>query len=196
MEKIAISVDLNSQGHLRKAAMTSMESKLVAEHREYLADLAVKAVLQVTEKEPSKYKADIDDKVEKKSGKSVRDTKLIDGIVLDKGVVHSGMPKRVENAKIALLDTALEIQKTEFDARINIESPEQIDAFLKRARFGCLRIYQHHSVFFMHVRACAWTLPAMVFLSSLIQMILALSPPHFGQRCWSLTLNSIFLPCP
>ncbi len=140
--------------------MTSMESKLVAEHREYLADLAVKAVLQVTEKEPSKYKADIDDKVEKKPGKSVRDTKLIDGIVLDKGVVHSGMPKRVENAKTALLDTALEIQKTEFDARINIESPEQIDAFLKRARFGCLRIYQHHSVFFMHVRACAWTLPS------------------------------------
>jgi len=133
LEKIAISVDLNSQGHLRKAAMTSMASKLVAEHREYLADLAVKAVLQVAEKEPGKYKADIDNiKVEKKSGKSVRETKLINGIVLDKEVTHSGMPKRVENAKIALLDTALEIQKTEFDAKIDIESPEQIDAFLKQ----------------------------------------------------------------
>ena len=133
LEKIAISVDLSLQGYLKKTAMTSMASKLVAEHREYLADLAVKAVLQVAEKEPGKYKADIDDiKVEKKPGESVRDTKLINGIVLDKEVAHSGMPKRVENAKIALLDTALEIEKTEFDAKINIESPEQIDAFLKQ----------------------------------------------------------------
>ena len=133
LEKIAISVDLSLQEYLKKTAMTSMASKLVAEHREYLADLAVKAVLQVAEKEPGKSKADIDDiKVEKKTGESVSDTKLINGIVLDKEVTHSGMPKRVENAKIALLDTALEIEKTEFDAKINIESPEQIDAFLKQ----------------------------------------------------------------
>ena len=133
LEKIAIAVDLSLQEYLKKTAMTSMASKLVAEHREYLADLAVKAVLQVAEKEPGKSKADIDDiKVEKKTGESVSDTKLINGIVLDKEVTHSGMPKRVENAKIALLDTALEIEKTEFDAKINIESPEQIDAFLKQ----------------------------------------------------------------
>jgi len=133
LEKIAIPVDLNSQGYLKKTAMTSMASKLVAEHREYLADLAVKAILQISEKGNGKYKADVDDvKVEKKPGESVRDTKLINGIVLDKEIVHSGMPKRVENAKIALLDTALEIEKTEFDAKINIESPEQMDAFLKQ----------------------------------------------------------------
>jgi len=133
LEKIAIAVDLSLQEYLKKTAMTSMASKLVAEHREYLADLAVKAVLQVAEKEPGKSKADIDDiKVEKKTGESVSDTKLINGIVLDKEVTHSGMPKRVENAKIALLDTALEIEKTEFDAKINIESPEQIDAFVKQ----------------------------------------------------------------
>jgi len=133
LEKIAISVDMSLQGYLKKAAMTSMASKLVAEHREYLADLAVKAVLQVAEKEVGKYKADIDDiKVEKKPGESVRDTKLINGIVLDKEVAHSGMPKRMENPKIALLDSALEIEKTEFDAKINIESPEQMDAFLKQ----------------------------------------------------------------
>lgn len=133
LEKIAIPVDLNFQGYLKKAAMTAMASKLVAEQREYLADLAVKAVLQVAEKEDGKYKADVDDvKVEKKPGESVRDTKLINGIVLDKEVVHSGMPKRVENAKIALLDSPLEIEKTEFDAKINIESPEQMDAFLKQ----------------------------------------------------------------
>jgi len=133
LEQMAIPVNLNSQEHLKKTAMTSMASKLVAEHREYLADLAVKAILQVAEKENSKYKADVDDvKVEKKPGKSVRETKLINGIVLDKEIVHSGMPKRVENAKIALLDCPLEIEKTEFDAKINIESPEQMDAFLKQ----------------------------------------------------------------
>jgi len=133
LEKIAIPVDLSLQGYLKKAAMTAMASKLVAEHRGYLADLAVKAILQVAEKEAGKYKADVDDiKVEKKPGESVRETKLINGIVLDKEVVHSGMPKRVENPKIALLDSALEIEKTEFDAKINIESPEQMDAFLKQ----------------------------------------------------------------
>jgi thermosome len=133
LEEIAIHVDLSSQEHLKKTAMTSMASKLVAEHRGHLADLAVKSVLQVAEKEEGKYKVDIDDiKVEKKPGESVRDTKLINGIVLDKEIVHSGMPKRVENTKIVLLDSALEIEKTEFDAKINIESPEQMDAFLKQ----------------------------------------------------------------
>jgi thermosome len=133
LEKIAIPAESNTQEYLKKAAMTSMASKLVAEHKEYLADLAVKAILAVAEKENGKYKADVDDvKVEKKPGESLKDTKLIQGIVLDKEVVHSGMPKRVEKAKIALLDTPLEIEKTEFDAKINIESPEQMEAFLKQ----------------------------------------------------------------
>ncbi|MBS7647135.1 MAG: thermosome subunit beta [Candidatus Bathyarchaeia archaeon] len=133
IEKIAIPVDIKSPEYLKKAAMTSMASKLVAESREYLAELAVKAVLQVAENVDGKYKVDIDDvKVEKKPGESIRDTMLINGIVLDKEVVHSGMPKRVENAKIALLDAPLEIEKTEFDAKINIESPEQMEAFLRQ----------------------------------------------------------------
>ncbi|MEM2419853.1 MAG: thermosome subunit beta [Candidatus Bathyarchaeia archaeon] len=133
LEEIAINVDLNSTEYLKKAAMTSMASKLVAEHKEYLAELAVKAVLQVAEKEGGKFKVDIDDvKVEKKPGESLRDTLFVNGIVLDKEVVHPGMPKRVENAKIALLDMPLEIEKTEFDAKINIESPEQMEAFLKQ----------------------------------------------------------------
>ncbi len=70
--------------------------------------------------------------VEKKPGESMTETKLIDGIVVDKEVVHPGMPKRVEKAKIALLDTPLEIEKTEFDAKINIERPEQMEAFLQQ----------------------------------------------------------------
>jgi thermosome len=133
LEKISISTESETEDYLKKAAMTSMASKLVAEHRERLAELAVKAILEVAEKVDNKYKVDIDDvKVEKKTGESLQDTKLIQGIVLDKEVTHSGMPKRVEKAKIALLDAALEIEKTEFDAKINIESPEQMEAFLKQ----------------------------------------------------------------
>lgn len=133
LEKMAIVVDLKSQDYLKKVAMTSMASKLVADYKEYLADLAVKAVLEVAEKDGEKFKVDVDDiKVEKKPGESMRDTKLIQGIVLDKEVSHSGMPKRIEKAKIALLDCPLEIEKTEFDAKINIESPEQMEAFIKQ----------------------------------------------------------------
>ncbi|MGB8780746.1 MAG: thermosome subunit beta [Candidatus Bathyarchaeia archaeon] len=133
LEKIAISIDPTSTDYPKKVAMTSMASKLVAEHREYLADLVVKAILAVAEKDGDKYKADVDDvKVEKKPGESTAETKLIQGVVLDKEIAHSGMPKRVEKAKIALLDCPLEIEKTEFDAKINIESPEQMDAFLKQ----------------------------------------------------------------
>ncbi|MEM3626545.1 MAG: thermosome subunit beta [Candidatus Bathyarchaeia archaeon] len=133
LEKIAIQPGKNAEEYMKRVAMTSMASKLVAEHREYLAELAVKAILEVAEKEDSGYKVDVDDvKVEKKTGESLKDTQLIQGIVLDKEVVHSGMPKRVEKARIALLDAALEIEKTEFDAKINIESPEQMEAFLKQ----------------------------------------------------------------
>ncbi len=133
LENIAIKIDPMTTDYPKKVAMTSMASKLVADHREYLADIAVKAILAVAEKDGDKYKADVDDvKVEKKPGESVRDTRLIQGIVLDKEVAHSGMPKRVERAKIALLDCPLEIEKTEFDAKINIESPEQMEGFLKQ----------------------------------------------------------------
>jgi archaeal chaperonin len=133
LEKIAIPVDLKTPEYLKKAAITAMASKLVAEYKEYLADIAVKAMLAVTEKTGKTYKVDVDDvKVEKKTGESLGDTSLINGIVLDKEVTHSGMPKRIEKAKIALLDASLEIEKTEFDAKINIESPDQIEAFLKQ----------------------------------------------------------------
>ena len=133
LEKIAIPVDVEKQDYAKKVAMTSMASKLVAEHREYLADIAVKAILAVAEKDDGKYKADVEDvKVEKKTGESMQETKLVQGIILDKDVSHSGMPKRIEKAKIALLDCPLEIEKTEFDAKINIERPEQMEAFLKQ----------------------------------------------------------------
>ncbi len=133
IEEIAVPVDLKAKDYLKKVAITAMASKLVADYKEYLADLVVKAMLAVAEKQDGTYKADVEDvRVEKKPGESIGATVLINGIVLDKEVVQSGMPKRVENAKIALLDTSLEIEKTEFDAKISIESPDQIEAFLKQ----------------------------------------------------------------
>ncbi len=133
LEKIAIKVKPTNKRLLKKIAMTSMASKLVSESRGYLADLAVDAVLSVAEKTGTEYKADLDNvKIQKKPGESIRGTSLISGIVVDKEIVNPGMPKRVENAKIALLDNPLEIEKTEFDAKINIESPEQMEAFLKQ----------------------------------------------------------------
>ncbi|MFZ0895228.1 MAG: thermosome subunit beta [Candidatus Nitrosopolaris sp.] len=122
----------NDKEDLIKVARTSMQTKLVSRESDQIAELVVSACLQVSEKSESVSKLDIDDiKVEKKAGGSLHDTKLIKGIVLDKEVVHGGMPKKVEKAKIALLNSALEIEKTEFDAKINISSPDQMNLFLE-----------------------------------------------------------------
>ncbi len=122
----------NDKEDLIKVAKTSMQTKLVSRESDQIAELVVSACLQVSEKSDSVSKLDIDDiKVEKKAGGSLHDTKLIKGIVLDKEVVHGGMPKKVEKAKIALVNSALEIEKTEFDAKINISSPDQMNLFLE-----------------------------------------------------------------
>jgi thermosome len=132
LEKIAIPVEPTNKEFLKKVAEVSMASKLVSENKRELAGIAVGAVLHVAQKTGDKYNVDLDDvMVEKKRGQSVNETKLIDGLVLDKEIVHSGMPKRVEKAKIALLESALEVKKTEFDAKINIDNPEQIESFLR-----------------------------------------------------------------
>jgi thermosome len=132
LNKIAQKIDANDKESLIKVAKTSMQTKLVSKEADELAEIVVKAILQVVESVNSKNKVDIDDvKVEKKAGGSLRDTTLIQGIVLDKEVVHGGMPKRIDKAKIALLNCALEIEKTEFDAKINISSPDQMKMFLE-----------------------------------------------------------------
>ena len=131
LEKIAIEVEPTDKESLKKIAMTSMASKLVSENREQLAELSVDAILYVAQKVADEYRADLDDvMVEKKPGESVTSTKLIKGIVLSKEVAHSDMPKRVEKANIALLNSALEVKKTQFDAKINIKNPLQMEAFL------------------------------------------------------------------
>ena len=130
--QIAQKIDGSNRAELIKIARTSMQTKLVSKESDELSQVVVNAALQVSEPKESGYSVDIDDvKVEKKAGGSLRDTKLIKGIVLDKEVVHGGMPKRVEKAKIALVNSALEIEKTEFDAKINISSPDQMKMFLE-----------------------------------------------------------------
>ncbi len=131
IEEFAIGVNPADKKMLRKIAITSIAGKVIAESKEYLSDIAVEAVLQVAEKTDSGYKVDLDNaKVEKKEGGALTDTRLLKGVLLDKEVVHPGMPRRVDNAKIAILDCALEMEKTEPDAKINIENPDQMKAFM------------------------------------------------------------------
>jgi len=131
LQKIAIKVNSTDKLILKKVASVSIASKLLAEQKDYIADIAVKAVLQVAEKVGTALRADIDDiKVEKKPGGSLTDTTLIQGVLLDKEVVHPGMPKRVENSKIVLLNCAIEVEKPEFDSKLNIDSPDQMKRFL------------------------------------------------------------------
>jgi thermosome len=131
LNSIAQKVAGNEKQELIRIAKTSMQTKLVSREADLLADIVVRAALRVAEKIGSGYKVDIENvKVERKAGGSIHDTNLIEGIVLDKEVVHGGMPKKIEDAKIALINSALEIEKTEFDAKINISSPDQMQKFL------------------------------------------------------------------
>src|SRR6202162_5683533 len=131
LEKIAERIDPTSRADLIKVATTSMQTKLVSDDAPFLAGLVVDAVSQVAEKTGDGYKVDIDNvKVEKKPGGSLKDTKLISGVALDKEVVHSAMPKKIEGAKIALVNSPLEIEKTEFSAEIRINDPSQMQQFL------------------------------------------------------------------
>jgi thermosome len=131
LQSVAEKVSPEDRQWLIKVARTSMQTKLVSKEAEELAELVVDAILAVAEKSERGYKVDIDNvKVEKKPGGSLKDTRLIQGIVLDKEVVHSGMPKRVEKAKIALISAPFEIEKTEFDAKLNINDPSMMKKFL------------------------------------------------------------------
>jgi thermosome len=131
INKIAVPVDINDSKTLLKVALTSMGSKAVGSAREHLAEISINAVTQIAEQRGDRKIADIDNiQLVKKTGKSLLETQLISGIIIDKEVVHSGMPKKKENAKIALLDSALEIEKTEMSAEIRIKDPTQMKAFL------------------------------------------------------------------
>jgi thermosome len=131
INKISEPLDVNDQKTLLKVSLTSMSSKAVGAAREHLAQISIDAVSQIAEKRGEKTIADIDNiQLIKKTGKSLLETQLIQGIIIDKEVVNPGMPKVKENAKIALLDAALEIEKTEITAEIRIKDPSQMKAFL------------------------------------------------------------------
>jgi len=128
----AKSIKPDDQESLIKIAKTSMQSKLISEDSEPMSKLVVDAILKIAEKNGDTYSVDLDNlKVEKKSGASIQDTALIKGIVLDKEIVHSGMPTKIQKAKIALVNAALEVEKTEMSAEIRISDPTQMQMFLE-----------------------------------------------------------------
>ena len=132
LAELAKSIQPDDSESLIKIAKTSMQSKLVSDDSESLSKLIVSAVLKIADKNENGYSVDLDNlKVEKKSGGSVQDTALINGIVLDKEVVHSGMPTKIQKAKIALVNAALEVEKTEVSSEIRISDPSQMQMFLE-----------------------------------------------------------------
>ncbi|MGA8855751.1 MAG: thermosome subunit beta, partial [Candidatus Bathyarchaeia archaeon] len=131
LDTLSETIDINNAETLTRIAMTAMSTKGVTGAKDHLAKVAVDGALQVKEVRDGKTKVDVDlVKVLKKHGKSLEETELVRGIVIDKEIAHSQMPKRTQNAKIALLNAKLEIEKTEFDAKININSPDQMKLFL------------------------------------------------------------------
>jgi archaeal chaperonin len=133
LSKLATKVDIKDTATLEKIAAIAMGSKSigVGASKDRLGKLVVQAVTQVVEKRGDTYFVDDElIKIEKKSGGDINDTALIQGVLVDKEIVHQGMPKNIKNAKIALIDCALEIEKTEVDAKIEITSPDQMQAFL------------------------------------------------------------------
>jgi archaeal chaperonin len=131
LNKNAIAIKPGDKKTLRNIAITSMASKSASTEKEVLADVVVDAVTRVAEKIDGKTNVDLDNiQIQKKQGGGIANTEIITGIILDKERVHEGMPKQIKNAKIALVDVALEVKKTEIDARIQINDPTQLQAFL------------------------------------------------------------------
>ena len=132
LQDLAIKIEIDDIDTLIKVAETSMNSKLIAGVRSHFADIAVKAVTQIKEQRGDNIVIDLDQiQIIKKEGKSLLNTSLIDGIIVDKEIVHPMMPKSIRNAKIALVSASLEVEKTEFDAEIRIQTPDQINKFLE-----------------------------------------------------------------
>ena len=132
LDEISKKVTADDKETLINIAKTSMESKLISEDSDSLSKIVVDAILKITQTKDGKSTVDLDNiKVEKKAGGSIQNTALIKGIVLDKEIVHSGMPTKIQSAKIALINSALEVEKTEMSAEIRINDPTQMQMFLE-----------------------------------------------------------------
>ena len=131
LNEISVPVELDDKKTMKNVALTSMRSKIIEGARDHLATISIEAVDMVREKRGDIFTADVDNiQLVKKQGKSVLDTELVKGVIIDKEVVHPRMPKTVKNPKIALLDAALEIEKTEMSAEIRITDPLKMKMFL------------------------------------------------------------------
>ena len=132
LDEISKKVTADDKETLINIAKTSMESKLISEDSDSLSKIVVDAILKITDTKDNKSTVDLDNiKVEKKAGGSIQNTSLIKGIVLDKEIVHSGMATKIQSAKIALINSALEVEKTEMSAEIRINDPTQMQMFLE-----------------------------------------------------------------
>lgn len=133
LQKLAKKVSPKNEALLKNIAMTAMTGKSAETAKEHFANIMIKAIKQIMEQKDGKFQVDLNNiKLEKRKGGGIEDTQLIEGIILDKERVHPDMPQTVSNAKIALLDVALEIKGPEQDTKISISSPEQLQAFLDR----------------------------------------------------------------
>jgi thermosome len=139
LNKLAITIKAGDKKTLKDIAMTSMASKGASGEKDLLADVVVDSVTSIAEKINNKTYVDLDNiQIQKKQGGGIANTEIIKGIILDKERVHEGMPKHIKNAKVALVNAALEVKKTEVDARIQIQDPTQLQAFLDEEE-GMLR---------------------------------------------------------
>jgi thermosome len=131
LAKASIDVDMDDHETLMKLSNTSIRSKTVSSEREHLSNIVIEAIKQIMEERDGQVIADVDNvQIVKKEGQGLEQTQLIRGLIIDKEAVHAGMPKKIREAKIALLDAPLEVKKTEFDAEIRITNPESIKRFL------------------------------------------------------------------
>jgi chaperonin GroEL (HSP60 family) len=138
MEANSLKISMKDTKKLKRIAATALRSKIADQAGEMLSDISVRAVKAVAEKRGTRFVVDVDNiQVVKKQGGSIHDTELIEGVILDKEPVHSGMPRHVLKPKIALLDSSMEIKKTEVDAKIQIRDPTQLQAFLDEEEATC-----------------------------------------------------------
>ncbi len=132
LKELATEIQPTDTDSLIKVAETAMNSKLISGVKNHFAKISVKAVSQIKEMRGTSISIDLDQiQIIKKEGKSLLDTSIVNGIIVDKEIVHPMMPKLVKNAKIALVNSSLEVEKTEFDAEIKIQTPDQITKFLE-----------------------------------------------------------------
>lgn len=131
LNEISKKVEEDDISSFHNVAKTAMNSKNIAGAQEIFAEIATSAIMQVRTPSERGFTVDFDNiQIIKKAGKSIKDTELIQGLIIDKEVVHSGMPKRIQDARIALTDAALEIEKTEIDAEVRVKNPAQLQGFI------------------------------------------------------------------